>query len=94
MCSCELLLQLLHECEREIYWLDMAINYKKSGYMRTGPRNNAKGTNIVTLDGTVFPWVSEIRYLGINIITFRTFKCSFDQAKPSFIALPTVFLGM
>jgi len=31
-----------------------------------------------------FLWVSEIKYFHINIITSRTFKCSFDEAKRSF----------
>jgi len=35
-----------------------------------------------------FPRVSEIKYLGINIITFRTFKCSFDQAKRVVFSTP------
>ena len=38
----------------------------------------------------VFPWVSEIKCVGINIITFRTFKCSFDQDKRSFYRVAKV----
>jgi len=59
----------------------MAVNYRKSGRMRIEPRNNVKCTNIVSLDGKLFPWVSDIKYLGINIVTSKMIKCSFDQAK-------------
>ena len=88
-----IIVSLLHECEREIYWLDMAINYKKSGCIRIGLRNNVKCASIVSLDGVVFPWVSEIKYLDINIITSRTFKCSFDQAKRSFYRVANSIFG-
>ena len=77
-------LLLLHKCERELYRTDMAVNYRKSGCMRIGPRNNIQCTDIVSLDGVIFHWVSEIKYLGINIVTSKVFKCSFDQAKRSF----------
>jgi len=41
----------------------------------------------------VIPWVSEIKYLGINIVTSRTFKCSFDQAKRSFYRVANSIFG-
>ena len=40
--------------------------------------------NINTSDGSVLPWVTEIRYLGIHITQSRLFKCSFVQAKRAF----------
>jgi len=30
------------------------------------------------------PWVNEIRYLGIFIVSFVSFRCSTDHAKRSF----------
>ena len=75
---------LLHICERELYWLDMSINFKKSCCMRIGPRCDAVCANITSSTGSVIAWVSEIRYLGVYFSRFRRFKCSIDHAKRSF----------
>jgi len=87
--------QLLHKCERELYWLDMAVNYRKSGCMRIGPRNNVKCTNIISLDGKLLPWVSDIKYLGINIVSSKMFKWRAHLFKPNdpSTVLLTAFLG-
>ena len=58
---------LLRACGRELIWLDMSINIKKSCYLRIGSRNDSICANISTLSGHVIPWVDELRYLGINI---------------------------
>ena len=58
--------KLLKICERELDLLDMVINVKKSCCLRIGPRNNFSCSPISTSKGTVLPWVSEIRYLGIS----------------------------
>ena len=36
-----------------------------------------------TSDGNNLPWVNEIRYLGIFIVSFVSFRCSTDHAKRS-----------
>jgi len=43
--------KLLHMCERELQWLDTAINHTKSNCLRVGPRFDAKCTQIVGLSG-------------------------------------------
>jgi len=69
----------------------MAVNYRKSGCMCIGPRNNVICTNIVSLDGKLLPWVSDTKYIGINIVTSKMFKCSFDQAKQSYRVANSIF---
>ena len=57
---------LLHIlCERELQWLDMAINFKKSCYLRIAPRCDAVCANITSSEGFVIAWASEMRYLGV-----------------------------
>jgi len=75
--------KLLKICEHELDLLDVAINVKKS-CLRIGPRNNFPCSPISTSKGTVLPWVSEIRYLGIYIKQSTNFRCSTDHAKRSF----------
>ena len=75
-------LQLLfHLCQLELAWLDMSINTKKSCCMRIGNRFDSDCANITSLDGTSLPWVRELRYLGVFLISSRKFKCSLHYAK-------------
>ena len=79
--------KLLHACERELNWLDMVINCKKSFCLRTSARVTSYDTqcaDIVSLSGQLIQWATEIRYLGIHIVSSRLFKCSFTMAKRSF----------
>ena len=48
--------RLFQNCEKELEWLDMRINVKKSCCLRIGPRFNATCTSIITSDGHVLPW--------------------------------------
>ena len=81
-------------CERELNWLDMAINYKKkSCCLRIGPRCDVSCANITSLNGHVLPSINVIRYLGIFIVQSRAFKCSIDEAKRSFYRAANAIFG-
>ena len=75
---------LFKMCELELAWLDMCINTKKSCCMRIGSRFDINCTQITSIDGMSLPWVTELRYLGVYIISSRKFKCSLDYAKRAF----------
>ena len=75
---------LLHICETELGYLELAINSKKSYCLRVGPRYSVNCVNLVSLSGNVIKWVSVVRYLGVYIRSARTFRCCFDSAKRSF----------
>ena len=85
--------RLLCMCERELQWLDLCINVKKSCCMRIGPRHDIICCNIVTSSGLALPWVDEIRYLGVFIISSRRFKCSLSYSKRSFYRSVNAILG-
>jgi len=90
---CELEL-LLHVCERELHWLDMAINFfKKSCCLRIGPRHDVVCAKIASVSGCVLSWVSEIKYLGVYIVNCRSFKCSVDAAKCAFYRSANAIFG-
>ncbi len=76
--------KILNVCECELRLLDLAINSKKSMCTRIGPRWNADCGAIVTSDGSELPWVDKLRYLGIFIVSGKSFRCCFDNAKKSF----------
>jgi len=52
--------------------------------MRIGSRHDKMCAKITMFDGGELPWVDEIRYLGVVIISGAKFKCSIDKAKRSF----------
>jgi len=68
---------LLRACESDLQSLDMStINVKKSSCIRIGHRHNVTCASITTCQRQPLHWVSEFRYLGVFIVSSRSFKCS------------------
>jgi len=76
--------KLLHDCENELQWLDMVINFKKSSCLRVGPRFNASCAKIVSLYGQALSWAKEIKYLRIYMVSSTLTKCDLSHAKSCF----------
>ena len=76
--------RLLHVCETELQWLDMSINVNKSACIRISPRHKETCYNLVTLDELEIRWVNTVRYLGVYLVSAKTFRCAIDNAKKSF----------
>jgi len=49
--------------------------------IRIGPRYDATCASIVSLDDHAIPWTTEVRYVGIYIVSSRVFKCSLHYAQ-------------
>jgi len=64
---------LLHACESELAWLDMAINFSKS-CIRVGPQCDKSCANISRKTGINIPWVTEMRYLGVLLCAIQEFE--------------------
>jgi hypothetical protein len=75
---------MLNVCEVYLTEIGMSINVNKSTCTRIGPRFNAQCAELVSAFGGIIKWVNSCRYLGIFIVSGRTFKCSFDDAKSRF----------
>jgi len=71
----------------------MSINLKKSCCLRIGPRHDIKCTNVISLSACVLPWVSELRYLGVHIVSLRQFKISLQVAKCHFYRAANSIFG-
>ena len=71
MCS-----QVLGSCYLE-------LNSKKSFVLRIVPRHNFTDAKL-TLNGQVIAWKSEIRYLGVFIVSAKTFKCNLQNNRQKF----------
>jgi len=61
--------------------------------MRNGSRYDKPCANVCTYDGRQLSWVKELRYLGIFIVSSRSFKCSLDHAKRSFYRAANSIFG-
>jgi len=71
----------------------MSLNAGKSCCTRIGSRYDKPCANVCTLDGRQLSWVKELRYLGIFIVSSRSFKCSLDHAKRSFYRAANSIFG-
>ena len=78
ICSLE---NLLLSCETKLHELDLAINVKKNVCIRIGPSCRSHCVPLVMSDGSELCWVEPVKYLGVFIIRFCHFSCSFDNAK-------------
>ena len=73
--------KLYDNCEKELLYLDMAINVKKTCCMRIGSRHKNICSNIINGFALPFPWVNNIKYLGIVFVSSYSIKCSFSHIK-------------
>jgi len=74
---------LVNICASELEFLDMAINVKKLGCMRFGPRYRNTCCEVV-VSGHSIKLVESARYLGVYLVSSTKFKCSFSNNKASF----------
>ena len=84
---------MFRKCESELIALDMAINIKKSNCLRFGSRFDTKCSDISSISGHAMPWATNLRYLGIYLLSSRTYKCSFDEAKCSYYRCLNAIFG-
>jgi hypothetical protein len=80
----ECLQKLFLICETELNNLGMNINEKKTVCLRVGPDYQAICANLVTRNGKKLEWVSQVRYLGVFIVSSFKFKCCFHNGKKSY----------
>jgi len=62
----------------------MSINFKKSSCLRIGKLCNVICVNIISLNGKELPWVNEMKYLDVHVVSSRLFKCDIRNPKRSF----------
>jgi hypothetical protein len=71
--------EMLDYFNRELSWLDLKINVKKSNAIRIGNRHYSKCVNLCVNE--TIPWTKDAKYLGVTILLGNRFKCSFDKCK-------------
>jgi len=83
---------MLNICFNELTWLDMKLNVTKSACLRVGPRFQTPAAPLV-VGGSVLPWVTEIKYLGVTLVGAQNFTCDFHPAKTKFFRSLNCILG-
>ncbi len=82
--SVSALQQMIFICERELIWLDMALNPMKSVCLRFGPRYDKPCEPLTVASGQKLCWVTSCRYLGVYLLSSANFKCSLDNGKKAY----------
>ena len=82
--SVESLQTLLAVCEDYLTSLDMRINVNKSCCLRIGARYDYDCANVMLRSGEQLMWKSSCRYLGVYLLSARSFRCCFDVPRAKF----------
>ena len=61
--------------------------------MRIGNHFDINCAQVTSIDVLLLPWVTELRYLGVYILSSRKFKCSLDYAKRAFYRAVNAIFG-
>lgn len=64
--------------------LNLCINANKSACIRFGSRCNNACVNLKTDCDEMIPWLREVKYLGVTLVSGKSFNVSFDTAKSKF----------
>jgi hypothetical protein len=91
--SVSCLQRLVNIVVSELGIIGLQLNAKKSGCIRIGPRFKCDCAVINTPGGEDIPWVSEIRYLGIDITCGIKFSCSLSNVKRKFNGAVNAVIG-
>ena len=86
------MMNMLEVCRRELQWLDMSLNLNKSCALRMGERWEAPIAP-PTVGGKPIPWVTKVRYLGVDILAAKTFSTCLHGAKIKFFQSLNTILG-
>src|SRR5580693_5615118 len=81
---------MINVCYAELRLLDININSKKSNVTRIGSKFKTKCVDLYVGQDKL-EWVTEVKYLGIYILSGLKFKVHFDKTKQNIIELQTEF---
>ena len=72
---------MLSACELELRSIGMQINVSKSVCLRFGKRYDYPCFSIVSSSGYNLQWAQHCKYLGVEFVSGRALRCSFDYVK-------------
>ena len=81
--SVNLLQKMIDICREEAVYLDMKFSALKSNIIRIGPRCSDLSIELF-VDSVAIPCVNRVRYLGIYLLSARSFKVCWQEPKKKF----------
>jgi hypothetical protein len=84
--------KMIDICKNELDSLDMSINIRKSVCLRIGKRFNVDTADIL-IAGMPISKCKEFRYLGLYIMSARSFKCNMHEPKMKYFRSLNGILG-
>ena len=79
-------------CMTEFSDIGLIVNKNKTFCLRIGPRHHVSTTDI-TINEIPIKWANEIAYLGIMILSAKTFKVNIQRRKQQFFRSLNAILG-
>jgi hypothetical protein len=73
--------------------LNLQLNANKCAFMRIGPCFDKPCAPLLSADGLAFATVTELRYLGVTLLSGRSFRVSMARARRSFFRAANCILG-
>jgi hypothetical protein len=83
---------LIDICVKVLGACDLQINSKKSAYIRIGPRHHITNCKLILNELPVI-WKSDLKYLGVLIVSSKKFKCNLQINKQKFYRATNGILG-
>jgi hypothetical protein len=83
---------LIDICVKVLGVCDLEINSKKSACLRIGPRHNITNCKLTLKDQPVV-WKSDMKYLGVLIVSSKKFKCNLQINKQKFFRATNGIFG-
>jgi hypothetical protein len=84
--------KMIDMCTQVLGYCDLQINPNKSFCLRIGPRHNISRC-ILTINNQLVTWKSEIRYLGVLIVSSKKFKCNLQGNRQKFFQATNSIFG-
>jgi len=73
--------------------LCLTLNVAKSCCLKIGSTYDKPSLGLVTSAGHLIKWVNQVRYLGVILLSSRSFTCSLDASKKSFNRAANCVIG-
>ena len=81
--------RMIDLCISEFAKLGLSMNEKKTESIRIGSRYKK---DCIVINGSVIPWVNELKYLGLHFYSGLNLNCNFQIAKQkNFVATNGIF---
>ena len=84
--------KLIDMCFEILSDLDLSINIEKSHCIRIGPRWKLPCSS-VAVNAVLIKWVSKTKFLGITIVSDKTFRCDWHEARSNFYKASNVLFS-